>query len=114
MNHVFQNEGGNTPSKTSPFSFSPGSFPPLLKSANCPTPCLFSLRTLKKNHISQSTPIILKLKVTKFLVELSQFKLLVNTDNKHFCLQAFFVMKYSCIFYAKTVPQEERGRGTLC
>ena len=86
-------------------------------SLNLPTVqplAFFSLRTLKKNHISQSTPIILKLKVTKFLVELSQFKLLVNTDNKHFCLQAFFVMKYSCIFYAKTVPQEERGRGTLC
>ena len=88
-----------------------------------PRPSTFSSCTLsppKKIRFFQRTPII-KLKVTKFLVKLSQFKFLVNTDKnifvyKHFYLYNifvyFFVFKYfrfQFIFYAKTGPPAERG-----
>ena len=106
-------------------SFLTDPLPPLIwKLSNTPPPHRPRLVRVPylplKNQIFQRTPII-KLKVTKFLVKLSQFKFLVNTDKnifvyKHFYLYNifvyFFVFKYfrfQFIFYAKTGPPAERG-----
>ena len=72
-------------------------------SPSCPPP--LSTPTKKKNRIFQWTPIILKkslltlshlLKVTKFLVEIFQFKFLVMTEI-FFCHEMFQILIYfSC------------------
>ena len=59
---------------------------------------------------------ILKLKVTTFLVKLPQFKFLVNTDKNIFVYNFFFslnISDFSFFFYAKIAPPAKRGRGTM-
>ena len=45
------------------------------------------------NPTSQKHPPSYLLKVTKFLVKISQFEFLVTTE-KYFCLKTFFAIKY--------------------
>ena len=98
-----------------------------LKSENCTTPQTptqppcppslpnFSLCTTSppvKNQIFQWT-LLIKLKVTKFIVKLSQFKCLVNSD-KYIFVYNFFVFKcfrFCFNFYAKNGPPAERRGG---
>ena len=67
---------------------------------------------LKKPDFSENLMILkLKVKVTKFLVKLSQFKFLVNTDENIF-VYIFFVFRYfrfKFSFYAKALHPAERG-----
>ena len=102
-----------------PFFFYRTPFP--LKSENCPTPpsstsslCTPSPPPLKKSDFSVNT--YKKLKVTKFLVQLSQFRFLVNTDKNIFFYKLFLSLNISdfslFIFYAKTGSPAERGDGS--
>ena len=85
MHPVFQNEGERIPPLFLPDS--------PLKLENCPTtPHLPPLahvppHPLKKSDFSANP--YHKLKVTKFLVKLSQFKLLVYTDKNIFVYKLF-------------------------
>ena len=94
--------GISTPSKTLPLFF----VKPPLKPANCPSPHFLATRPYflfvspsPKNWIFELTHKILKfssltsshlLKVTKFNVEISHFKLLVMTEKKN-CVNKLFL-----------------------
>ena len=97
------------------FCYAPST--PPLKSANCPIlPPPFSLRTPSsfKNQIFQWTPII-KLKVTKFLFKLSQFNILVNTDQNVFVYKlslSLNISDFSLIFMRK-LSSRKRGWYTM-
>ena len=70
----------------------------------------------KKNQIFQWTPVILKLKATKFLVKLSPFKSLVNTDKSIFIDKIFLssnISDFSLFFMQKLQPQQKEGWGTM-
>ena len=99
-----------------PLLFYQAPFP--LKSENCPTlppPTahfyfVYPLSPLK-NQIFQWIP-ILKLKVTKFLVKLSQFKFLLNTDKNIFVYKLFLFLNISDVsffFMQKLDPQQKEG-----
>ena len=92
-----------------------------LKSENCPTPtpCHHPILVrvsppLLTNQIFQWTPII-KLKVTKFLVKLSQFKFLVNTDKNIFVFIFFHeIFQILVYFLCKNwTPSRRRGWGEV-
>ena len=63
-----------------------------------------------KNQIFQWIP-ILKLKKTKFLVKLSQFKFLINTDKNIFVYKFFVwnISDFSLFFMQKLDPQQKEG-----
>ena len=64
----------------------------------------------KNKQIFHWTPKTLKLKVTKFLVKLSQFKFLVNTDKNIFVyklLLPLFISDFSLIFMKKLHPSRK-------
>ena len=66
-----------------------------------------------KNQIFQWAPII-KLKVTKFLVKLSHFKFLFNTDKNIFVYKLFSslnILDFSLFFMQKLDPQKKEGMG---
>ena len=68
-----------------------------------------------KNQIFQWT-LIIKLKVTKFSVKLSQFKFLVNTDKNIFIYKFFLSLNasdFGLIFMQKLDPQEKEGVGEV-
>ena len=98
------------PSKTPPLLFRQA---PSLKFASCSiSPCIFVFRDSPKNRIFQWNTIVLSfsaldpsyfLKVTKFLVKISQFKFVVITE-KHSAYNLFMVLNISdvSLFLCKT------------
>ena len=80
-------------------------YPLILK--NCP-PLLQKIRFF-------SEPPIIKLKLTKFLVKLSQFKFLVNTDKNIFVYKFFVwnISDFSLFFMQKLAPRRKRGWGEV-
>ena len=93
--------------ENTPSFFTRPPFPLILKTAP-PFPFL------KKNQIFQWTPII-KLKLTKFLVKLSQFKFLVNTDKSIFVYKSFVwnISDFSLFFMQKLDPQQKERLGEV-
>ena len=58
--------------------------------------------------------LIINLKLTKFLVKLSQFKFLVNTDKNIFAYKLFLslnISDFSLFFGQKLDPEQKEGVG---